>query len=115
MSKEIKTSAMDTLFEGLTGQSYSDGTNPSQDTGSHPETDIPSTKKAQKANYEVISTMVDPVIMSKIRAIASTEGLSIKDVIGVGLQMVVSRYEKVHGKVRVKKARKGDVGKVFNI
>lgn len=113
MSKEIKSSAMDTLFQGLTRESHEEApTSPEESAASSTS---PRTKKVQKASYEVISTMVDPVIMNKIRAISSIEGISIKDVIGVGLKMVVSRYEEVHGTVRTKKAKKGDIEKVFNI
>lgn len=115
MSKEIKTSAMDTLFEGLTGQPHPEENVSSPEPASLPEADAHSSKKPSKPSYEVISTTVDPVIMSKIRAIASIEELAIKDVIGVGLKMVVSRYEEVHGKVRVKKSKKGDVNKIFNM
>lgn len=114
MSKDIKSSSMDTLFQGLTGQSHPD----SQVTVPEANDTIPlppHTKKPSKGNYEVISTMVDPVIISKIRTIASIEDLSIKDVIGVGLKMVIARYEEVHGKVRVKRTKKGSINKVFNI
>ena len=104
---------MDTLFQGLTRQSHEDA--PISPGESIASSISPRTKKVQKASYEVISTMVDPVIMSKIRAISSMEDLAIKDVIGVGLKMVVSRYEEVHGTVRAKKVKKGDIGKVFNI
>lgn len=115
MAKEINTSKMDSLLKGLTGGASTEeeaDTVPENNTGT--PANSPS-KKEQKSNYEVISTMVDPVVISKVRAIAATEGLAIKDVIGVGLKMVVGRYEEVHGKIRMKKTKKGNVDKIFNI
>lgn len=114
MAKEINTSKMDSLLQGLTGGAQAEEVSNVSEESGDTSASSPS-KKEQKSNYEVISTMVDPVIISKVRAIAATEGLAIKDVIGVGLKMVVSRYEEVHGKIRMKKAKKGDVDKIFNI
>lgn len=53
--------------------------------------------------------------MNKIRAIAKTEGLTINSIIDLGLDIVIKKYEELHGTIQVKKPKKGDVGKVFNL
>ena len=55
-----------------------------------------------------------PDVMSKVRTIADIEGVAIKEIIGVGLDMFIRKYEELHGKVRVKKPRKGDISQIFN-
>jgi hypothetical protein len=37
-----------------------------------------------------------------------------QEIIGVGLNMFIRKYEELHGKVRVKKPRKGDISQIFN-
>lgn len=101
---------MDTLFQGLTGKT-GEQQGEAMPSEEHSEEHLPEKKKA--GSYEVISTTVDPEIMSKIRAIASMNDIPIKEVIGVGLNMVVSKYEELHGKVRVKKPIKCDLSKIF--
>lgn len=112
MSKEINSSSMDTLFQGLTGKASQQETVPAVESES--QTPSPE-KKKEKQSYEVISTMVDPAVISKVRTIASNEGIAIKTIIGVGLEMVIAKYEELHGTIHVKKAKKSDVRKVFNI
>lgn len=112
MSKEINSSSMDTLFQGLTGKAAQQ----EAVTSAEKESQSPSPeKKKEKQSYEVISTMVDPAVISKVRTISSNEGIAIKTIIGVGLEMVIAKYEELHGTIHVKKTKKSDVRKVFNI
>ena len=66
-----------------------------------------------KVKSETISTLVDCDKMAKIRSIATIEGLSIRDVIGVGINMVIKKYEKSHGAILVKKKQKGNIDEIF--
>ena len=43
----------------------------------------------------------------------SDKGLSIRDVIGVGINMVIEKYEKSHGAIHVKKKQKGNIDEIF--
>lgn len=111
MSKSINSNAMDSLLQGLTGKTEEQEAVPTQECPS----EAPSpTRRKEKPRYEVISTMVDPDVMSKVRTIADIEGVVIKEIIGVGLDMFIRKYEELHGKVRVKKPRKGDISQIFN-
>lgn len=111
MSKSINSNAMDSLLQGLTGKTEEKEAVPTQECPS----EAPSpTRRKEKPRYEVISTMVDPDVMSKVRTIADIEGVAIKEIIGVGLNMFIRKYEELHGKVRVKKPRKGDISQIFN-
>lgn len=101
---------MDTLFQGLTGKKEGKESTPSPESNNEPSP----AKRREKQRYEVISTMVDPDVMSKVRTIADNEGIAIKDIIGMGIDMMIAKYEEIHGKVRVKKPRKGDVSQIFN-
>ena len=99
MSKSINSNAMDSLLQGLTGKTEEQEAVPTQEC----PIEAPSpTRRKEKPRYEVISTMVDPDVMSKVRTIADIEGVAI------------SKYEELHGKVRVKKPRKGDISQIFN-
>jgi hypothetical protein len=51
---------------------------------------------------------------SYLLEIPASEGVAIKEIIGVGLDMFIRKYEELHGKVRVKKPRKGDISQIFN-
>lgn len=62
-----------------------------------------------------ICTIVNADSLNKIRAIAKTEGLTINSIIDLGLDIVIKKYEELHGTIQVKKPKKGDVGKVFNL
>lgn len=62
-----------------------------------------------------ICTIVKADSLNKIRAIAKTEGLTINSIIDLGLDIVIKKYEELHGTIQVKKPKKGDVGKVFNL
>ena len=93
MSKSINSNAMDSLLQGLTGKTEEQEAVPTQECPS----EAPSpTRRKEKPRYEVISTM------------------AIKEIIGVGLNMCIRKYEELHGKVRVKKPRKGDISQIFN-
>lgn len=112
MAKDIKDNSMDKLFQGLTQTSPEESVPASAPEES--EASLPKKKATKKKKGEIISTQVDCDKMEKIRSIAATEGLSIRDVIGVGVNMVIEKYEQLHGTVHIKRTKKGNVDEVFN-
>ena len=77
MSKSINSNAMDSLLQGLTGKTEEQEAVPTQECPN----EAPSpTRRKEKPRYEVISTMVDPDVMSKVRTIADIEGVAIKEI-----------------------------------
>ena len=97
MAKDINSDAMSNLLQGLTSDNETATTSSS----------------SKKVRSETISTLVDCDKMAKIRSIATIEGLSIRDVIGVGINMVIEKYEKSHGAIHVKKKQKGNIDEIF--
>ena len=60
-----------------------------------------------------ICTSLDKTLMNKIRAISEKEGVQINELITLGLNMVVSKYEEQHGQIRPKKGVRGDINTIF--
>ena len=117
--KEINGNKLDDLLGGLTSIC--------ETPASQPESSVPCQDKAQalpakgqkentnsKERFERICTIVSPETMSKVRTLSSLEGVSIREIIGYGLEMVLARYEELHGKIRVKKQRKGDMESILS-
>lgn len=112
MAKDINSDAMSNLLQGLT----SDNEAATAWSSSKKDDNVKSDKRKKpsgKVKSETISTLVDCDKMAKIRSIASIEGLSIRDVIGVGINMVIEKYEKSHGAIHVKKKQKGNIDEIF--
>lgn len=77
-------------------------------------TSIPGDKPISKgSSKERICTSVDKNVMNKIRTISETEGIQINELITLGLDMVISKYEETHGEVRPKKINKGNIDNIF--
>lgn len=96
MAKDINSDAMSNLLQGLT----SDNETATATSSSKKDDSMKSAQRKKpsgKVKSETISTLVDCDKMAKIRSIATIEGLSIRDVIGVGINMVIEKYEKSHG------------------
>lgn len=113
---------MDKLFSGLTGKEQ-----PTVESGgssnvkskeiesvSQKETTSTNTSRKKIVKQHICAT-VDVEKMEKIRAIAETEALNINAILDLALSFVINKYEELHGKISVKKPKKGDVGKVFNL
>lgn len=118
MGKGINASAMGQLLEGLTSVKSSVDT-PSQETNvpspsirREPSAPVRETPK-EDAKRERICTSLNKELMDKIRTISEKEGIKINELITLGLDMVVSKYEETHGKVHPKKGMKGDIKKIF--
>ncbi|MDD6552109.1 MAG: hypothetical protein PUF37_00780 [Prevotellaceae bacterium] len=129
MSKEIKSSSMDRLFGHLT----STGTEPvqveaamterdEQQAGDAQENTAPSAatdgekknQKRRKSSTERLCTYIDYEVMGKIRSISEIENVSLKDIINYSLKMSIANYETYHGKLRVRRQKKGDIDNVFH-
>ena len=114
MGKNLNTDSMDKLFSGLVRGSGQQ----EESQVAEPEAVVPVVQDKQKKTktpMERVCTIVDSNDMSKIRTIAENEGIAIKDIIALGLTLAINKYEELHGKIRVKKSKKGDVDAVFNV
>lgn len=116
---------MDKLFSGLTGKEEHQA-QPTIEQGSGgtasnneamPQSDQPRSSKprSKKTVKKHICTNVDVEKLDKIKTIADTEGLNINDIFDLALSITIKKYEELHGIIQVKKPKKGDVKKVFNI
>lgn len=114
MSKGINKDSMSSLLEGLTSTNLT----PTDDLQTvRPETHTPSKEKVKPvskgSSKERICTSVDTTMMNKIRTISEKEGVPINELIALGLDMVLSKYEETHGQVRPKKSNKGNIDNIF--
>lgn len=120
MSKGINKDSMSSLLDGLTSVKAAV---PEVQQPESPAATAPSREKGKsRAEAETISkggpkericTSIDTTVMNKIRAISEKEGVLINELITVGLEQVISKYEEVHGQVRPKKANKGKIENIF--
>lgn len=115
MGKKINTSAMDELMGGLISAPVEE--QESLQGVSSPEVKSKESKRGRKKseNTERICTIVNSELISKVRAIASKEGLNISSILNVGMELAIKNYESKHGPVRVHQSKKGDVNNVFDI
>lgn len=121
MSKKINNDAMGQLLEGLTSSAVSpvsessDSTTISESRNNSQEEHKDSSKSVRsKTNGKMrICTSLDKTLMNKIRAISEKEGVQINELIALGLNMVVSKYEEQHGQIRPKKGVRGDINTIF--
>lgn len=115
MGKSLNKSSMDSLISGLVHDDVPmEEQQPMAIPPESPElSDVGKAKVSEKT--ERVCTIVDTNDMNKIRAIAANEGLPIKEIIALGLSLVIDKYEELHGKIRVKRQKKGDIGTVFNV
>ena len=114
MSKGINKDSMSSLLEGLTSvrTTAAEERRPSSAKEKSVSTSEanPTSKSGSK---ERICTSIDMVVMNKIRAISEKEGVLINELITLGLDMLISKYEDSHGQIRPKKANKGDITSIF--
>ena len=69
----------------------------------------------EKKQMEHVCTLIETGQMAKVRAIADREGIALKDIFAVGLNMAIASYEQKNGEIRVKKAKKGNASEVFGM
>ena len=62
----------------------------------------------EKKQMEHVCTLIETGQMAKVRAIADREGIALKDIFAVGLNMAIASYEQKNGEIRVKKAKRGN-------
>ena len=68
-----------------------------------------------KKQMEHVCTLIETGLMAKVRAIADREGIALKDIFAVGLNMAIASYEQKNGEIRVKKAKRGNASEVFGM
>lgn len=122
MSKDIEKSSMARLLGGLTGEA------PSLEAGAVTErTDVPRASapqshdapvkkrydKSSPAATERVSTILDSVLMEKVKTISKMEGVTIRAILEYSLFQSVELYERKYGRIKVKKAKKGNVSDIF--
>lgn len=116
--KEINGNKLDDLLGGLTSKCEVPAplpdSVPCQNKAQALPTKVQKEDTNSKERLERICTIVSPETMSKVRTLSSLEGVSIREIIGYGLEMVLARYEELHGKIRVKKQRKGDMESILS-
>lgn len=117
MKKTIDPDAMSSLLDGLTSGRPSientQSSSPATSVFSNGEP-TPQTGTVQKnSGKERICTTIDKTVMNKIRVISEKEGVQINELIGLGLDMLISKYEETHGQVRPKKENRGDINNIF--
>ena len=69
----------------------------------------------EKKQMEHVCTLIETGQMAKVRAIADREGIALKDIFAVGLNMAIANYEQKNGEIRVKKAKRGNASEVFGM
>ena len=73
------------------------------------------TGSKEKKQMEHVCTLIETSQMAKVRAIADREGIALKDIFAVGLNMAIASDESKNGEVRVKKAKRGNASEVFGV
>ena len=81
---------MSQLVSGLTGEQEEKNENRTQ------------TVKRKKP-MEHVCTLVSVEQMAKVRTIAEREGIALKDIFAVGLNMAIGSYEQKYGEIKVRK------------
>lgn len=105
---------MDRLFSGLAGKEPDKATIPDEQQDNKVQSATSSSGRKTRLKNERICTYIDQEMMNKVRTLSLTEGVSIKEIITYGLNVVLSRYEEQYGKIRVKKHNKGNIEKLLN-
>ena len=93
---------MSQLVSGLTGEQEEKNENRTQ------------TVKRKKP-MEHVCTLVSVEQMAKVRTIAEREGIALKDIFAVGLNMAISSYEQKYGEIKVRKTKRGNASEVFGM
>ena len=120
MGKGINTDAMDKLISGLSGNEENISIEHEQANEESHTSEPPKQSQKSKGNRnqpvkQHICATVNADSLNKIRAIAKTEGLTINSIIDLGLDIVIKKYEELHGTIQVKKPKKGDVYYTFEL
>jgi hypothetical protein len=120
MSKGLNTDSMSRLLGGLTGSKSDEETESPKDKQESPRqeatTDAAKEKKPSKAGAEErFCTIVDVEQIEKIRMIAAKEDVTIKDLVSLAFDVIIKKYESLHGKIKVNKHKKGNLRDVFEL
>lgn len=100
---------MTKLFAGLTSSPKPEN---SESQPIEPSTTGQQTQR-RSIKRERLCATIDSDILNKVRSLSQIEGVSIRDIISFGLKMILDKYEETHGKIRVKRPRKGDIATIL--
>ncbi len=120
MSKGLNTDSMSRLLGGLTGSKENvekESVNAQAEPSPQEATsDVTKDKKSSKSGAEErFCTIVDVEQIEKIRMIAAKEDVTIKDLVSLAFDVIISKYESLHGKIKVNKHKKGNLRDVFEL
>ncbi len=93
---------MSSLVSGLTGELEERNEAAAQDV-------------KRKKPMEHVCTLISVEQMAKVRTIAEREGIALKDIFAVGLNMAISNYEAKNGEIEVKITKRGNASEVFGM
>ncbi len=110
---------MSRLLGGLTGSKSEEKT---ESAGTQPESrpqegtsDVEKKKSLKSGSEERFCTIVDVEQIEKIRMIAAKEDVTIKDLVSLAFDVIIKKYESLHGKIKVNKHKKGNLRDVFDL
>ena len=69
----------------------------------------------EKKQMEHVCTLIEAGQIAKVRAIAEREGIALKDIFAIGLNMAITSYEAKNGEIRAKKTKRGNASEVFGV
>lgn len=125
MGKGINEDSMSRLLGGLTGhdnqETYpksSSSAEPAKAAESKDSTNSKrsvSTKDAPKGSVERFCTIVETEQIEKIRMISSMEDVTIKDLVSLAFDVLIKKYENLHGKIKINKHKKDNLRDVFDL
>ena len=111
MSKDINKNSMDNLFRGFTTSENIENMQEESSAVEVASSSVDSTPRKKRNSSKQptgirISTIVEVNLMDKVKTIAATEGINIKDIINKGMRIVVEKYEEKNGVIRVHRPKK---------
>ncbi len=93
---------MSSLVSGLTGELEESNESTEQNV-------------KRKKPMEHVCTLIAVETMAKIRTIAEREGIALKDIFAIGLNMAISNYEAKNGEIEVKITKRRNASEVFGM
>lgn len=118
MSKDIEKSSMARLLGGLTGDTpgAEELAKEPEQRSEQSESSIPQPRKRYEKTgnpEERVSTILDSMLLEKVKTISRTEGITIRSIIEYAISQVVDTYEDKYGRIKIKKSKKGNVDDIF--
>lgn len=113
---------MESLLGTLAGEQQTSQSMPKQETGQALPSSLqedaeapPPKKQYQKSSgsQTKVCACLDTVLFEKVKILSMTEGITVRSIMEYALGKAIENYEARHGKIRMKRKRKGDIEDVF--